>query len=386
MKLTRRDEIWHSIDPRLDYSLYVEPGLKEIIEALRDLLDGRPVMVLFKNDMERGDDWRHLSTFPPRISKLPASLWSRRRIRTWSRLSNHLFRPVKSVYTGRNWPEWMIQLYDFLAGNDFNSKSVKVRLEEIPGLGKIQDNLGNGWLVEETRVNLSRLKLELLKEIHARGGIVLNYTLCDMAGSRWELADRLSGNILPIRGSVHPSLHQRIDSWTIPVLPWHDFSLYIIRGGDRISISEHAGQLRVTFLGRRNVTPGDFPAWLSVGSGSGYQNGETLSAGEKVFHNHFTKALNGFKCGASAGGDRSGLTEDLMETAFDLARQTGIDFLSFRTLYFRYGSAIEPMTEHAYALMETTRDPSVIWREAERSYQENYEWLADPGMINDRKT
>lgn len=386
MKFTRREEIWHSLDPRLDYSVFEEPGLEEIIHALTDIIAGRPVMVLFKNDLERGDDWRHLSTFPSGLTGIPLSIRLRKRIRAWSCLSNHLFRPVKSVYTGRNWSEWIVELYDFLAGNDFNRKSVKVRLDEIPGLGEMPDKLRNGWLVEETRVNLSRLKLELLKEIHARGGIVLNYTLCSSANNRQTLTDLLSGNITCFRGTIHASGHQRLGYWILPGLPWNDFSLHIICGGDRASIAEHAGHLRVTSLGSLERTPGDFPAWLFGGIQSEYPAGETLAAGERVFLNHFPKSLAGFQCGVSAGGNHYGLAEDLMETAFDLARQTGIDFLSFRTLYFRYGSAIESMTEHAYALMEKTRTPSVIWREVERSYQENYEWLIVPAETLRLKT
>jgi hypothetical protein len=66
--------------------------------------------------------------------------------------------------------------------------------------------------------------------------------------------------------------------------------------------------------------------------------------------------------------------EDLMETAFDIAKQTGIGFQEFRTLYFRYGKGIDWMTERAYEWMTKERDTKIIWSRVETEYAAEFEW------------
>jgi hypothetical protein len=58
--------------------------------------------------------------------------------------------------------------------------------------------------------------------------------------------------------------------------------------------------------------------------------------------------------------------DDECNAKFDLAKQTGIDYSTFSRFFYRYRHQIEQMTETAYALMNTTRDPDAIWYEAER--------------------
>ena len=66
-----------------------------------------------------------------------------------------------------------------------------------------------------------------------------------------------------------------------------------------------------------------------------------------------------------------------METAFDIAKQTGIGFQEFRTFYFRYGKAIDWMTERAYDWMIKERDAKIIWSRAEADYAATFEWGKD---------
>ncbi len=58
--------------------------------------------------------------------------------------------------------------------------------------------------------------------------------------------------------------------------------------------------------------------------------------------------------------------DDECNAKYDLAKQTGIDYATFSRLFYRYRNQIDPMTEIAYTLLNTTRDVEEIWLEAER--------------------
>lgn len=50
---------------------------------------------------------------------------------------------------------------------------------------------------------------------------------------------------------------------------------------------------------------------------------------------------------------------------FDLAKQTGIDYMSFVSKFYRYPHQIDQMIERAYELMNCQRDPVQIWTKTE---------------------
>lgn len=59
---------------------------------------------------------------------------------------------------------------------------------------------------------------------------------------------------------------------------------------------------------------------------------------------------------------------------FDIAKQTGITYPQFKILFHRYGTGIDEMIDKAYEMMETTRNPEIIWEGTENWFQKKYEW------------
>lgn len=67
-------------------------------------------------------------------------------------------------------------------------------------------------------------------------------------------------------------------------------------------------------------------------------------------------------------------TMDECDRLFDLAKQTAIPYLMFQQLFYSYGTeAIEWMTEVAFEQMSSSRDPQIIWGEAERLWKKRKE-------------
>jgi len=98
-----------------------------------------------------------------------------------------------------------------------------------------------------------------------------------------------------------------------------------------------------------------------------------LAYGLEVLGEPPLKKLQSFRLMAAPNVDGSPV-EDIMETAFDISKQTGVSFQEFRDLYYRYGTAMDNLTEEAYQLMNQTREYSFIWEKVIQDYCEKYEW------------
>lgn len=73
-------------------------------------------------------------------------------------------------------------------------------------------------------------------------------------------------------------------------------------------------------------------------------------------------------------------TEKLVEEAdkaFDEAKQTGIQPLQFKGLYYRYGLNISAITEKAYEYFNEIKDAELLWLKAELWYAVNYEMVSN---------
>ncbi len=65
---------------------------------------------------------------------------------------------------------------------------------------------------------------------------------------------------------------------------------------------------------------------------------------------------------------------EYIDHRFDEARQTGIEYENFRTLFFRYGKNIEKITDKAYDFYNETKNTETAWQKAEIFYSKNYEY------------
>jgi hypothetical protein len=316
---------------------------------------------------------------PMNVFNIPRGFVYLRRLKHWGNLAPHLFRPVKTIYAGRSIPHRYLNLTDLLFGNDFQKRSSKVSVADIPGLGSRLKVQPEGWMFQDYKVNISRLKIELLKEIHLRGGIVLNHTDISNNDGKSEIIDNLNGVKRFVKcSSIKFSSDDSRKIFYSGGLPWPDFSIRINSGKYNLLLYDYNGKMAITTEPEAGfemlqslistVWIGEIPDLKEVGKTSGE---------EKYLKMTMPRLLRDYKLDCAPGGIEKRPVEELMETAFDIAKQTGIGFQEFRTLFYRYGKGIDWMTEKAYEWMIKERDAKIIWSRAEADYAAVFEWGKD---------
>lgn len=66
------------------------------------------------------------------------------------------------------------------------------------------------------------------------------------------------------------------------------------------------------------------------------------------------------------------LLSDLCDEKYDIAKQTGIGYQKFATLFYRYGARIDEMIDMAYEMLSETRDEELIWNRCEEQISRSY--------------
>lgn len=376
MRETNRAEILSSIYCAGYSKIYADPGLKEILIALSDTLQQKKVILAFSGDIYRGDDWQYIPLLPENWLDLPPAFQRFSLISCWNKWVPHLFRPVKTIYAGYSRSSAFIYLTDLLFGYDFHKKTVRTRLETISTMGmQIAPGIPS-FAFQDSVVNLSRLKIKLLREIFERGGVVITLVDIRQKGSRLELRDRLTGKTAEVEGTMEPvSIPGSIRCFDLDKLPWPRFSMRFRKKGNTFVLHETDGRPAVYIMPQ----PDESLIREFVNSHFRTSSAELRDSFEKTleFPAIYEKIPHRVKSWLNQesklhSGERP--VEDILETAFDIAKQTGIGFMEFSALFFRYGEHVEWMTDEVYERMAYTRNPDELWAYAEQLYHQKYEW------------
>jgi hypothetical protein len=376
MNETKREEILKIAGGgRFDLA-FQNPGIKEIAEALLAVLNNERVILVFTEDLERGDYRIPLSSLPVSIFELPYRWIMQKRLKQWSGLSPHLFRPVKTIYAGWKISAARMKFTDLLWGNDFTKKSSRITLSDIAEPGHHLSDMPEGWAFQEYMVNVTRLKMEMLKEIHKLNSVVLNYAELESSTGNLSVIDKLSHRklslgALPVK-TCQP--HFR-DVFATPDSPWPGFSMQIKSEGGRIFLYDCGEQL----IARCEFETCEEELLTLIQSLQRRELAvpfvkQKIREESRIFRSRLPLPFKNYRLENAAGGSDYRPVEDLTETAFDLAKQTGIGFQEFRKLFLRYGLGIDWITERAYEWMDTTRDPQRIWDQAVKEFSARYEW------------
>lgn len=381
MRETNRKEILNSIRGNSFHKTYVNPGLKEIIEALRETLQQKKVALFFSEDLQRGDDWQYIPLLPENWLDLPAAFHRYVHFKHWSKWVPHLFRPVKTIYAGYPHSSFFIQLTDLLFHYDFHRKTVRTSLEKLNSRGMMFPRSVPSFAFQDSAVNVSRFKIKLLREIFNRGGTVITHmdVLEDQAHLR--LTDKQTGISLVIEGSAEPIINSDIIRYVaLDKLPWPWFSMRYREQGNTFVLHETGGQPAIYVLPHpdesliREFVNGCFRDFTGIISTPVFKEIEY-----RVLYQNISPLLKNFMIQDKTIQPADRPVEDLMESAFDLAKQSGISFRKFSILYYRYGQQVEWMTDVAYERMAETRNTEELWTYAEQLYQHKFEWGPEPG-------
>ncbi len=376
MNETNREDIFEKTGiGRFDHA-FQNPGLKEISEALQMVLNKQRVILVFPEDLERGDFWSPVSTFPVGTFDFPSRWIMQKRLKQWIGLSPHLFRPVSTIYAGWMMSAFRMKFTDLLWGNDFTQASSRILFSDLVELGNCLSAIPEGWAFREHMVNVTRLKMEMLKEIHKLNSVVLNYAELESVPENLSVIDKLSRRkvrlgSLPVETVQTPCR----DAFMIPGLPWPGFSMQIKSAGGRIILYDCGEKL----MALSETEAGDEELWQVIHSFQGRDlsvpaEKRQIEVESRIFRSKLPFPFKNYRLENAAGGTGHRPVEDLTESAFDLAKQTGIGFQDFRKLFLRYGLGIDWITERAYEWMDNTRDPRKIWHHALEEFSARFEW------------
>lgn len=302
-----------------------------------------------------------------------------KRIREWIMIAPHLIRPIKIIYFGKCRSKLLIRAYDFFKDCYYSEKSVRVDINSIPLLRNNKALHPRAWLTEGYKVNVTRLKIELLKEIFTRGGIVLNFADLEETEKGLFIKDNITGELFHIFAVKHIICHQTfIDQFLVDNLPCADFVMHLDLKNNRFIFTDEEDKLGI--IAHPYVSDESIKKFLMIDHGIPLKHLTSTQVMCSEF-DVFKSLKPGFSENFSLLNTRQDQVtrsvEDIMETAFDLAKQTGIVFSDFRKLYYSYGQGTEWMTNRAYEFMQFTRDPQKIWQQVEREYMARFEWAID---------
>lgn len=379
MRETNRTEILNSVNGSGFHKIYLNPGLKEIIDALHDTMQQKKAALLFSGDLYRGDDWQHIPLLPENWLDFPAAVQRFDLIRIWGKWVPHLFRPVKTIYAGYSRSSAFIHLTDLLFGYDFHKKTVRSVMDRIsaPGLQYLRNV--PSLIFQDSIVNVSRLKIRLLREIFDGGGVVITRVDIRQKEGQLELTDQLTGGSWMVEGTPEPvSSPGSIRYMACDTLPWKRFSVRFRKNGNTFVWQEMGSHTGIYVLPHQ-----DESLILEFMHDHGLSSSGMLSTPvEKkieypVLYSDIRRGMKRWLIQEVKKRSGDVLVEDLLETAYDIAKQTGIGFREFSSLYFRYGQQIEWLTDVVYEKMAETRNPEALWLFAEQLFQVRYEWAVE---------
>ncbi len=377
MKETHRETIWETIRTGNFEQVYVNPGLDTIVSALEQTMNRKSVIVLYTEDIPRTSLWQTISSLPETASSMLPTRRAKANLERWSNMFPHLIRPVKTIYGFYNLGSGYLKMTDALLGHTGTEITRAAMLTEIPHLGKYFLKNTSGWLFNETLVNLPRIKTGLLREIFARGGVVLNYVNIQKDDKGVYLKDKLNSEslFLPLKNLSKESEIPNRTLFQFPLSPWFQFSMRLNYESHRLNFFEQGNHLLIETSPLGTVQ--EMRKMISIFLGNDAKTVSPIQIpGDETpqLAKRFPKIFTQIRPESHLGGATHPPVEDFIETAYDLAKQTGIGFADFRSIYLKYGGCTNWLTDRTYEWMPVIRNSQRLWRQAEQEFCSRFEW------------
>lgn len=368
---------------------------------------GKKVALFCDDDFERKDDFRFTRVFPKTMKQLSDVGPLLDHAAQMQQSAPHLFLQQRMVWLRGNAiaNRLVTQAYNQLVVRNHSEKAGTLKLGEYPEFSFFeQGGSSHGILCREYRYNHSRLVMEWLKAASRKGALIGNFVrTIGQGGGSLQLKDLISQEKKEIRAkrviqldSVSRFLLFEVrlpyTEWKNPVRISGDLVDYIFsRRKESVQVSAFAedgandekqiiDELKQLFsLGQKDILPVENRKPISASSVkpdlilSDYPAEEMASKLSEVF-----PEINEGKIPDSWFSEEDdrhiSRVFELAQQKFYEARQTGIDEAWFMELFYRFGPGIDELTEQAYELMQTTRDPRELWQQSIRMYTSGNEW------------
>ena len=377
MKETHRETIWETIRTGDYEQVYINPGLDTIVSALEQTLNHKSIILLFNDDIPRTSLWQTIPSLPITASAMLPMRRVKANLARWSDLFPHLVRPVKTVYGFHDLGAGYLKMVDALLGHSGTELAQAASLSEIPGLGKYFLRNTSGWLFNETLVNVPRIKIQLLREIYIRGGMVINHVDSQTHNGGVSLKDKFTADtiVLPTKNVIkEPEVLSR-PAFKLPETPWFQFSMRLNYESHKLNFFEQDNHLLIETSHRGTIPEMRKMISIFLGNDAKTVSSVQIPSNETpVLSKRFPKIFTGIRPDSHLGGSNHPPLEDFIETAYDLAKQTGIGFADFRAIYLKYGACTNWFTDRTYEWMPVIRNTQRLWRQAEQEFCSKFEW------------
>jgi hypothetical protein len=387
--------------------VFLGVNLPGVLAAYRLASAGKRVAVFCADDFARHDDFRFTRIFPENMKQLPSVGAQLGQLGQMQQSAPHLCVQQRMAWLRGNAiaNRLITQAYNQLAVRNHSEKAGTLKLREYPEFSFFEkEGFPHGILCREYRYNHSRLVVEWLKAASQKGASVGNFVKpVHAGGSGLLLEDLLTHDTKQIEaGKViqlipdpgvfvfNASLPNR--GWKNPVRISGELADYILsQENEQVRVLAYAKNAvndeqavheafgRLLSLSRKDILPAGKPESTSTPPvkpdltlpdyPAGEMNGRLLELFPEIAHRTFPDIW-------FPEEDNRHISQvfELAQRKFYEAKQTGIDETWFMELFYRFGPAIDELTEQAYQLMQTTRDPHELWQQSIRMYTSRNEW------------
>ncbi|GET20708.1 glycerol-3-phosphate dehydrogenase/oxidase [Prolixibacter denitrificans] len=387
--------------------VFLGVNLPGVLIAYQLASAGKKVALFIEGDFERQDDFRFTRMFPETMKEL-SGVGSRLDYAAQMQQSApHLFLQQRMVWLRGNAlsNQLITRSYNQLAVRNHSEKAGTLKLGDYPEFSFFrQSGYTHGILCREYRYNHSRLMLEWLKTASREGALVGNFIKAtDRDGRVLQLEDLISKEKKKIKAErvIQLTADSRLfqfevrlpdTEWKNPVRISGEFADYILsRGKESVRATAFAedtvndekqiiDELKQLFsLSHEDILPVENRKQTSA-----IPVKPDLTIPDFLAEEMSEKLANLFpgitewKIPDSwfSGEDDRHISQvfELAQRKFYEAKQTGIDEAWFMELFYRFGPAINDLTELAYDAMSETRDPLLLWEQAISRYEQANEW------------
>ena len=354
-------------------SVYINPGFENILQALEEMENRQKLLLIFEKDLERNDQFIFTRTFPYSFFEIPSLVNEFKILRLAMKLAPHLFQPQKVLYVSKNQTTKLTALAaDYFYKNTYQKKLEMLKNKQLEQLAILDQNYRKGIYFQEYKYNVSRLFIELLKYFQKKGGSVKVKFPVKIEKNRVILIETketvTAGKITVPENKKNTIYHLSIETPPNFSMVYKNSSLAFrfmqnkngLQAEPLIKTSEKTTKLNLSILAK-SLFQSDIKEIKTI---------------EKMENPSLKKLIEQIKHPLSCTFEKTDL-KDMHERClekFDLAKQTEISYNQFKTIFHRYGTGIDEITEDVYSVMNEFRDPIKIWKRAEKNYQKKYEW------------
>jgi len=369
---------------------------------------GKKVALICSGDFTRNDDFRFTRIFP---KSMKAITHVRSRLELASRLQHktpHLFLQQRMLWLRNSAVsnKLLTQAYNQLAVRHHSERAGNLKTGSYPEYAFFHDRgFSHGILCREYRYNHSRMVMEWLKAASREGAFISNYTsVVGREGISLKLLDELTqqDHMVRARQVIHlvPATQMFSCKVSFPENSWNN-PVRVSGESAEFILSREDGE--VGAIAFADVSHGEeFHVWNE------FRNLFALPEDEDIMKTREMMVPNvplievdmeivdfpveDMEEELSAlfpeftewqipdiwfsNEDNRHISQlfEMAQRKFYEAKQTGIDEAWFMELFYRYGPAIDELTEGAYQRMNETRDPFQLWSKSIRAYEEENEW------------